>query len=53
MGLAFFDVLVIETALIVSPFNSPVTATWSVRNGRIWLGLPVTEYDLPALCRIY
>ena len=47
----FFDVFAIETALIVSPFNLPVTVTLSLRNDRILSGSPVTEYDQPKISK--
>jgi hypothetical protein len=49
----FFDVFAIETALIVSPFNLPVTVTLSLRNDRILSGSPVTEYDQPKISKTY
>ena len=43
LSVAFFDALVMEIALIVSLVTLPVTATSSLRNGRIWFASPVTE----------
>ena len=34
LSLTFLDDFAIETTLIVSPFNLPVTVTWSVRRVR-------------------